>query len=270
MKPLAAGMLGVALLAGCAQVPTSGPVVEVDQAVPDVASTSFVRALARPPRVGMSQTEIVQGFLDAASGFEDGHAVAKLYLTPAAARQWDPDAGARVYGNGTETLTATTQTEVTFAATQVAAISDRAQYIPFRPDTALTQTFGLVQVDGQWRIADPPEGLLLSRAAVERSYREFQTYFVAEPGGILAPNPVLFQSSQSDVTEALVRSLLAGPGAWLAPAVITGFPEGTQLSSVSTADGIVRVDLSEQAQQAVLEGGEAPEPSFTAGQFLRV
>jgi hypothetical protein len=32
--------------------------------------------------------------------------------------------------------------------------------------------------------------------------------------------------------------------------VITGFPEGTQLSSVSTADGIVRVDLSEQAQQA--------------------
>ena len=28
-----------------------------------------------------------------------------------------------------------------------------------------------------------PEGLLLSRAAVERSYREFQTYFVAKPGG---------------------------------------------------------------------------------------
>jgi hypothetical protein len=250
MKPLVPGIIGMALLAGCAQVPTSGPVVEVDQAVPDVASTSFVRALARPPRVGMSQTEIVQGFLDAASGFEDAHAVAKLYLTPAAARQWDPDAGSRVYGNGTETLTATTQTEVTFTATQVAAISDRAQYIPARPDTAMTQRFGLVQVDGQWRIADPPDGLLLSRAAVERSYREFQTYFVAEPGGILAPNPVLFQSSQSDVTEALVRSLLAGPGAWLAPAVITGFPEGTQLASVSTADGIVRVDLSEQAQQA--------------------
>ena len=28
--------------------------------------------------------------------------------------------------------------------------------------------------------------------------------------------------------------------------------------------------LTEQAQQAVLEGGEAQEPSFTAGQFLRV
>ena len=52
------------------------------------------------------------------------------------------------------------------------------------------------QVGSQWRIDDVPEGLLLSRAAVERSYREFQTYFVAKPGGILAPNPVLFARSQ--------------------------------------------------------------------------
>jgi len=28
--------------------------------------------------------------------------------------------------------------------------------------------------------------------------------------------------------------------------------------------------LTEQAQQAVLNGGESPEPSFTAAQFLRV
>ena len=250
MRRLVPGLAGVALVAGCAQVPTSGPVVEVDQAVPDVASTSFVRALARPPRPGMSPTEVVQGFLDAASGFEDGHAVAKMYLTPTAARQWDPDAGALVYGNGTETLTATTQTEVTFTATQVASISQRGQYIPTRPDTAMAQRFGLVQVDGQWRIADAPQGLLLSRAAVERSYREYQTYFVAEPGGILAPNPVLFRSSQSDVTEALLRSLLGGPGAWLAPAVMTGFPAGTSLESVSTVDGIVRVDLSAEAAAA--------------------
>lgn len=250
MRTIAVAVAGALLVAGCAQVPTSGPVVEVDQSVPDVASTSFVRALARPPRAGMSQTEIVQGFLDAASGFEDSHAVAKMYLTPTAAQQWDPDAGVRVYGNGTETLTATTQTEVTFTATEVAVISRRAQYIPADPDAQLAQVFGLVQQDGQWRIADAPQGLMLSRAGVERSYREYQTYFVAEPGGILAPNPVLFRSSESDVTEELVRSLLGGPGAWLAPAVITGFPRDTTLVSVSASDGVVRVDLSEQALAA--------------------
>ena len=31
-----------------------------------------------------------------------------------------------------------------------------------------------------------------------------------------------------------------------------------------------RLDAMNKEQQAVLEGGEAPEPSFTAGQFLRV
>lgn len=250
MRALVPVIATALLAAGCAQVPTSGPVVEVDQSVPDVASNGFVRALARPPRAGMSQTEIVQGFLDAASGFEDAHAVAKMYLTPAAAQQWDPDAGVRVYGNGTQTLTSTTETEVTFTATEVAVISQRAQYIPAEPGAQLAQVFGLVQQDGQWRIADVPQGLMLSRAGVERSYREYQTYFVAEPGGILAPNPVLFRSSESDVTEELVRSLLGGPGAWLAPAVITGFPEGTTLLSVSVSDGVVRVDLSQQALAA--------------------
>ena len=90
------------LLAGCAQVPTSGPVVEVDQQVTDTGTTSFVRVLARPPQPGMTPSEIVQGFLDAASGFEDAHAVAKEYLTPAAARQWNPSLGVRVYGNDTD------------------------------------------------------------------------------------------------------------------------------------------------------------------------
>ena len=75
-------------------------------------------------------------------------------------------------------------------------ISERSQYVPTDEQTALEEQFGLTQVGSRWRIDDVPEGLLLSRAAVERSYREFQTYFVAKPGGILAPNPVLFARSQ--------------------------------------------------------------------------
>jgi len=238
------------LLAGCAQVPTSGPVVEVDQQVGEVGSTSFVRVLARPPRSGMSPTEIVQGFLDAASGFEDDHAVAKMYLTPTAARQWNPAAGARVYGNDTETLALASDNDVTMTAARVAAISPRGQYAPAPPDAVLTEQFAMVQQDGQWCIESVPQGLLLSRAAVERSFREYQTYYVAEPGGILAPDPVLFVSSRSDVVEGLVRALLSGPGAWLRPSVDSGFPQGTTLNAVSVADGVVQVDLSAAAGTA--------------------
>ena len=250
MKRLLIAGAGMLLVSGCAQVPTSGPVVEVDQSVPEAGSGSFVRALARPPRDGMSQVEVVQGFLDAASGFEDGHAVARQYLTPAAAQAWDPDAGVRVYGNDTATLANATDRLVTLTASQVAVISPLAQYVPSAPGVALDEQFGLVQQGAQWRIAEVPQGLLLSRAAVERSYREYQTYFVARPGGILAPNPVLFASSQRDVTADLVEALLAGPGPWLEPAVLNGFPAGTTLNSVTTSDGVIRVDLGGAALQA--------------------
>ncbi|MEZ5119786.1 MAG: LpqB family beta-propeller domain-containing protein [Candidatus Nanopelagicales bacterium] len=246
---LTAAMVAL-LVSGCAQVPTSGPVVEVDQAVPDTASSSFVRALARSPRPGMSQIEIVQGFLDAASGFEDGHAVAREYLTPRAGQTWDPQAGVRVYGNDTETLSSSGEDSVTVTAAQVGVVSDRSQYVPSQEQTTLEEQFGLTQVGSQWRIDDVPDGLLLSRAAVERSYREFQTYFVAKPGGILAPNPVLFARSQGDVTTDLVRALLQGPGLWLEPAVINGFPAGTGLNTVNTVDGIVQIDLTAAVLQA--------------------
>ena len=126
MKPLVAGIIGMALLAGCAQVPTSGPVVEVDQAVPDVASTSFVRALAVRPGRHVPDGDRA-GFPMPPRGSRTG--MQAVVPDPAAARQWDPMPG-RVYGNGTETLTATTQTEVTFAAT-------RSRPSPIVPSTSL-------------------------------------------------------------------------------------------------------------------------------------
>lgn len=234
------------LLTACAQVPTSGPIMEVDQPVTDVATTSFVRVLARPPQPGMTPTEIVQGFLDAASGFEDNHAVAKQYLTEQGARQWNPSAGVRVYGNDTEALTTPADDTVTLTAAQVGLISSRSQYLQSPPDSTLSVQFDLVRVGPDWRISQAPQGLLLSRAAVERSYREYDTYFVADPGGILAPDPVLFASSQRDVTADLVRALLAGPSRWLAPSVSSAFPEGTRLLSVSVTDGVARVDFTTQ------------------------
>ena len=247
---LAVASATLVALAGCAQVPTSGPVVEVDQPLADVGANSFVRVLARPPSDGMTQLEVVQGFLDAASGFEDDHAVARLYLTPAAASAWDPQSGVRVYGNDTDTLTGANEREVTLSAAAVGVISERSQYAPSPPGAQVNTTFRLVQVDGQWRIAELDPGLLLSRAGLERSFREYQTYFMARPGAILAPNPVLIASSQGDVATDLLESLLSGPGSWLEPAVTTAFPEGTSLLSVGISDGIARVDLSRAANLA--------------------
>lgn len=240
----------ILLLAACARVPTSGPIVEVDQPVTDTANNSFVRVLARPPQPGMSQTEIVQGFLDAASGFEDDHAVAKEYLTTEEAARWNPTTGTRVYGNDTQTLAQPSETTVLLTASQVGLISDRSQYVQSPPASLMEVEFELQKDGADWRISRAPQGLLLSRAAVERSFREFNTYYVARPGGILAPNSILFQSSKPDIVSDLVKELVAGPSRWLAPSVINAFPVGTTVRSVTVTDGVAFVDLSSQVQDA--------------------
>ncbi len=244
MRRLWMVMLAVAMLAsGCAQVPTSGPVVEVDQALPDVGSSSFVRALARPPRPGMTQVEVVQGFLDAASGFEDGHAVAREYLTEQASRSWNPKAGVRVYGNDTESLANPSDGLVTMTAAQVGG--DLTAFA-VRSVGGIQRTRGDVRpgaggrtvahqrcaariaaVAGRRRAQLPGVPDLL-RGSTRRNPR-------AEPG------PVRQQSTGRD-HRPRGRSA-AGPGSVAGPAVTTGFPPGTRLNSVETVDGVVRVDL---------------------------
>lgn len=251
MNRALAGLAVVLLLAsGCARVPTSGPVVQVEEPLTGVAPQSFVRALAQPPQPGMTTVEVVQGFLDAASGFEDDHAVARQYLTPQMAAEWRPDADVRVYGDDSVELTEAGVGDIRMRAAQVGSVTTARQYVPDPVGTGLREDFGLEQVDGQWRISRLAPGLLLSRAAAERSYRAFLTYYVARPGGILTPNPLLITSSTRDVPAELVRSLLAGPSQWLAPTVLNAFPAGTSLNSLSIADGVAQVDLSAAAASA--------------------
>ena len=79
---LAIGALSL-LLAGCASVPTSGPVAHH---TPQAASVDGgVRVDPLPPSEGASQLLIVEGFLHAMSTYQPGYAVARQYLTDAVA-----------------------------------------------------------------------------------------------------------------------------------------------------------------------------------------
>lgn len=236
--------------AGCVSVPDSGPIQQTEPGQQAQAQDT-VRTLARPPRDGMNQTEIVEGFLDAATGFDDGQAVARQYLTPAAARKWDPDSGSRVLADGSRLLTQQGETAVDLTAAQMASISAAGQYEQLTPAQSLAVTITVEQVDGQWRIADPPPGLLLSRSDVQRSMRSVATYFVASPGGVVTPDLLAVPNSGQDLATFLVTSMLQGPDEWLEPAVLTGFPAGTRLlGDVVVDNGVALVDLSEQARAA--------------------
>ena len=254
--PLVAGAL---LLAGCAGIPTSGP-IQHGAAVGDPRTEPATRSLAQPPREGASQLQIIEGFLNANESFDDDHAVARLFLTPDAAKTWNPAAGTTVYDNSTSTggdsYKPVGTSEIVFSAAKVGTISQQGQYDV--SGGTVEASFKLKQVDGQWRIVSLPQGLLISAGAMGRDYSDYDVYFPDPNRSVLVPDQVLLPISPGTST-ALVRALIAGPTPWLAPAVRTAIPTGTKLvvDSAPIVDGVVEVDLTAPAATAIGKEAQA-------------
>ncbi len=231
-------------LSSCASVPTSGP-VQQGEVVEVQSGNTFVRVIARPPTQGLSPTEIVRGFLEAQASRDGNFDVARQYLTPTASQRWDPVAGIEVY-EGAGSITPDSSDEITFLAPTYLLID--AQGRPSVPNstTFTAVDFQLEQSDGQWRISNPPQGLLLSRGDLTRGYRGFALWFPDPAGQVLVPDTVIVPLALEGLATSLTQSLLSGPSGWLAPAVRTAFPPNTTLSldAVTIMDGVARVPLS--------------------------
>jgi hypothetical protein len=245
------------LLAACtslptsliAQVPTQGAIQQGEQVGVD-REDQFIRVIARGPREGMTQSQVVQGFLDASASFDDSHAVARQFLTPDASASWDTDAGVAVY-DGAPALQELGQT-VVMTATQSGTIATNGRFSLAAPNSDLKQVFGLVKAGGEWRINSVPQGLMLSQSDVDRAFRSFAIYFFNPEFDMLVPDARMVPVIGSGLATTLVRRLVAGPSDWLQPAVRTGFPAEVKLNieSVPIEGGVAKVDLTANVRKA--------------------
>lgn len=215
---VAAGLAQLALLAGCATVPTSGPVVEHQSDGQQIEPG--VRVAPVPPAVDAAPMLVVEGFLHAMGTDQTGFGVARQYLTAAAAASWRPESGTLIYANGYQPRQAEGSTDeqpvITLETVQTGRLSSDGEY--HEASGGHRHDFGLVRENGQWRISHPPEGLLISRYHFETNYAAVDLHFMDATGSVLAPDPRYLP--QNAITPMrLVELQLAGPGAWLAPAV---------------------------------------------------
>lgn len=254
-------VVSVFVLVGCAnaptsfiaQVPTSGP-IEQGQLVTNTSADQFIRVIARPPQPGMTPSEIVQGFLDSSASFDGNHAVARTYLTPEAARDWDPSSGVSVY-EGLPTLVEA-GAAVLMSSALSGRISTNGRYTVEPPGSEISASFFLTQRGGEWRISRPPGGLLLSSFDVSRAYRSYSVYFFNPSFTTLVPDPRLIPVIGPALATNLMQRLIEGPNNWLKPAVRSGFPVGVGLAveAVTIENGIARVNLD---QSVLLANDEA-------------
>lgn len=258
LRAMAGLAAAAALLSACAGIPSSGPVRQGAE-VGSERNEPFIQLIAREPVAGLTEQQVLDGFLQASASFDNDHAVARDYLAPEVRHTWRPGVGVVVYddSSGNRALLDQQGSVITLRATEVARISEQGEYAASPGGTVATAKFTLRKVGGEWRIASLPDGLFLTQLDVARAYRSFDLYFPDPTKTVLVPNPVLLPVG-SGVSTSLVHALLEGPSAWLAPAVATAFPVGTTLvGSAPVRNNVVEVDLSSEAARAGSEDMKA-------------
>ena len=236
--------LGVAVallvLTGCVQVPSAGPVKKV----PGQAEVcqNCVNVEVAPPAPGAEPGEVVEGYLRAMFNYQPGYTTAKQFLTTTAAAAWRPEDGVSIYRGAPRVE----KNRVRLQGQLIGEIGKDRTYTS--KDDALDRDLRLVRENGQWRIDNPPPGVLVSTLYFGRFWTGYSTYFVGN-GSSLVPQRIYLPAlrNPANIASALMIALLDGPSAWLAPAVDSAVPMGTELGvdSVTITNGIAEVQLND-------------------------
>ncbi|WP_088283279.1 LpqB family beta-propeller domain-containing protein [Kineosporia sp. A_224] len=266
---LAAG----AALAGCARIPTEGPIAtSTDLAVEDLG-----RAIPLPPRPGSTPDAIVDGFLRAAAIGSSDITTARAFLAENV--RWDPDGEVVLYttsevalvrgpgaapddpptGQARATPSAAPRprdgdrAEVAVRLDGVVATLDRVGRLSPLPAQVRRLAYGLVVREGEWRIDRLVDGLPVSLSQFDTSSGHAPTalYFPDPSGRWLVPDVRYLRERVGATQTQVVTALLDGPSGWLAGAVTvprTPGPLRLRVSSVPPpVAGVATVDLDESA-----------------------
>lgn len=229
------------VLAGCARIPTSGPVGKSSEG--SAGNLSAPVFLPAAPQAGASPETIIDYFYRAGSGYEDDYAVARQYLTQASSVSWKPDQRALVYR---EARVVATDTENVYNYELDVAYTVDADGIATQSPEGTVEKIPVTvtQVEGEWRISDIPDGTAIAEETFKVIYGAYPIYFYDPTFTYAVPDVRWFIRNKT--VKAMTSALLAGPAPYLRGAVASAFPSGIKLAreSVPVVSGAAQVDLA--------------------------
>lgn len=246
---LLAMLLGVALTAtGCASIPRSSPVKQIEAHSEDSESESYSYA-ADGPADGADARAIVDGFVAAGRSVAEDYAVAREFLTPELSRQWRGDTSTLIYEavnvvNGAETNQYMIQLEI------IGAVDAQGVRTMYPDHSTRAVDVAVSKVDDQWRISDAPNGVMLEASTFNKIFSAQTLYFYNATYRYLVPDIRWFATGSGTAT-SMVEALLEGPAPYLENAVVSAFSSAGSLvrSAVPVRDGTATVDLSKATFQ---------------------
>jgi hypothetical protein len=237
---LAALVLGLAAgLPACSTVPTASVPVQITEAPARPAGDVGIEPVGPAPDA--PPEEIVRGFVDAAASTLQRHPVARDHLAGDAAAGWSDEAGITLVGADYATVTTDAGT-VRMTGDLVGTVDPRGIFAD-APEDVFTHDFTLTDVDGQWRITNPPDGLVMLVPDFERLYDDLAVYFVDPTGQRVVPDPRYLLGGEAQPT-TLVQRLLDGPSPTLSAGVDNALEGVTLTRAVTVSGSTARVDLA--------------------------
>lgn len=242
--------VAAALLAACAGVPSSSPAriadpIPVNARPPERLTQSFV--VVKPER-GESPRDIVTDFITAQANPERSHGVARQFLSSRAQDAWDDTGLVRVIDANPYVRSASPDNHVAVAAHQVGTVAANGSYSP--DEGSYPYTFHLVRVNGQWRIDNPPRGVIITAGDFPTVYRQYSLYYLDQTEkhvvGDLRYFAATSTSTPTSQATVLLRLLQQPPSAALGDAVRSELVNGVQLvgNVVQGSDKVLRVYLT--------------------------
>lgn len=221
------------------------------------------------PEADAQPESVVEGFFAAmpAGVQSDGFAVAREFLTDGAAERWNGDESAIIY-SGAPTFVRKPNVDGGSSMDEAGILIQATLHIIGRidgqglysavGDDPWTVTFTLHRQDGQWRIDQLPQGVMVSVASFDQAFRQVSLYRPDVTGTTMVPD-VRWLSWRNWRTRAM-EELLGGVPDWLEGAVsdVADGRVGLQVDAVPMeSDGVaVRLDEGfaalDAASQAML------------------
>ncbi len=246
---LVALVAGAILLAGCANIPTQTEPVPLD-----IGGGQGTEApVPQPPR-NASPADIVQDWIRYGGNPVGKHAAARAYLANAAKNSWNDNASLTIVADNpviTEPAPSppgapANERTVTLTATTVGELGpDNA----FQPEsTTLVRSITVQkQSDGQWRIVQAPDGVVITQSEFVAYYRAVKIYFFDSGFSTLVPDlRYIANDPQMDQPARVIDELLSGPSNAMANAIRSAIPSQvtTKTAPAEQADGAIQVNLA--------------------------
>ncbi|QNH96459.1 MtrAB system accessory lipoprotein LpqB [Corynebacterium anserum] len=233
--------LGVlVMLTGCTTLPGS----TAPEVVSSYASSPSLEEVAEPTP-GNPADLMLRDFFSASAHPLVNHEAARRFLTPEAAQNWKTGKDIFILdridiaSNGSASAN-----KVTYAVrgNLIGSMGVGGVYHPMF--TGYETTYDMVKVNGEWRIANLPDAVVVDRSDFTSAYQPHPIYYLGPQGQHLVADRRWVYTRQQSLSSSLISLLTAGPQENLQRGVRTLIPHDATVQTRSLDDGGVSVDFT--------------------------